>query len=158
ALWNALPAPDKGRPDAARAGCMAMRDWVLGLRKKLAWKFANLRVPPGFSDGGQCFVLWKDRQYASHRRLLNPDTLEVGGVPQSRTIPARRNGGRTRPQQTVTDPVDSDLFVPQDETARSPYLAAFNRFCRVFPDAFYISERGRMFVDDPGDKGRLLTA
>ena len=63
-----------------------------------------------------------------------------------------------QPEQTVTDPVDPDLFVPQDEAARAPYLAAFNRFCSVFPDAFYISERGRMFVDDPGDKGRLLTA
>src|SRR5262249_24334913 len=37
AMWNALPAPDKAHPDTARAGCVAMRDWVLGLRKKVAW-------------------------------------------------------------------------------------------------------------------------
>ena len=37
-------------------------------------------------------------------------------------------------------------------------MESFNKFCSVIPDAFYISERGRMFVDDPGDQGRLLTA
>ena len=158
-LWNALPAPDKSgpkdqNPEAVRAGCVAMRDWVLGMRKKVAWKFPNLRVPRGFSDGGQCFVLWKDNQYASHRRMLNPATLQVGGVPHTHVIPARRN----QPEKTATEDVDPDLFVPQDEAARAPYLAAFDRFCSVFPDAFYIAERGRMFVDDPGDKGRLLTA
>ena len=156
--WNALSAPDKGHPDAVRAGCEAMRDWVLGLRKKVAWKFSNLRVPNGFSDGGQCFVLWKDRQYASHRRIFCPDALQVGGIPHSHAVPARRKNGQTPPVQTVTDTPDTDLFVPQEEAARAPYLAAFNKFCSVFPDAFYISERGRMFVDDPGDKGRLLTA
>ena len=158
AKWNALPAPDKAHPEVARAGCVAMRDWAAALRKKTAWKFNNLPVPRGFSNGGQCFVLWKDRQYASHRRMLNPGMLQVGGVPPTHTIPGRRNGGKRQPDQTVTDPVDADIFVPQDEAARAPYLASFNKFCSVFPDAFYIAERGRMFVDDPGDKGRLLTA
>ena len=160
--WNALPAPDKSQDNAngdmVRAGCVAMRDWTLGMRKKVAWKFANLRVPRGFSNGGQCFVLWKDRQYASHRRQLDPGTLQPGGVPASHVIPARRFGPKPQPEKTVTDPVDPELFVPQDETARAPYVASFERFCNVFPDAFYIAERGRMFVDDPGDKGRLLTA
>ena len=164
--WNALPGAngtnktdrtdrtDKAQPDAVREGCVALRDWVLGLRKKVAWKFSNLRVPGGFSDGGQCFVLWKDDQYASHRRMLYPNALQVGGVPSVHTIPARRN----RPARTMTDPVDPDLAVPEDEAERASYLASFDWFCNVFPDAFYISERGRMFVDDPGDKGRLLTA
>lgn len=157
AMWRALPAPDKAHPDVARAGCVAMRDWTQGLRKKLAWKFNNLRVPREFSNGGQCFVLWKDKQYASHRRLLNPDTLQIGGVPQTIASPARRNG-RRQSEQTTSNRVDADLFVPQDEAARAPYLASFKQFCDVFPDAFYIAERGRMFVDDPGDQGRLLTA
>lgn len=157
AMWNALPKPEKGQPDAARAGCVEMRDWVTALRKKVAWRFPNLRVPSGFSEGGQCFVLWKDRMYATHRRLLNPEALQIGGMPGTRTVPARGNRRRSQPQQTA-DAVDPDLFVPQDEAARAPYLAAFERFCSVYPDAFYIAERGRMFVDDPGDKGRLLTA
>ena len=158
AQWNKLPVPTKASPDAAGAGCIALRDWVTDLRKKTAWKFANLRVPNGFSVGGQCFVLWKDREYASHRRMLDPGKLQIGGVPPSHTVMGRRNAKGERTQQTVTDTVDPELTVPQDETARAPYLAAFNRFCNVFPDAFYIAERGRMFVDDAGDKGRLLTA
>lgn len=158
AMWNALPVPDKEHSDAVRSGCAAMRDWVTALRKKVACKFDNLKVPGGFSTGGQCFVLWKDREYASHRRTLNPAALQVGGVPATRVIPARRRGSRTEPEKTITEPADSDLAVPEDAAARAPYLAAFERFCSVFPDAFYISERGRMFVDDPGDKGRLLTA
>ena len=30
--------------------------------------------------------------------------------------------------------------------------------CSVFPDRFYVSERGRFFPDDSQDKGRLLSA
>ena len=158
ARWNALPAPKNANADAAREGCEALRDWTSAMRKKVAWHFENLRVPRGFSNGGQCFVLWKDRQYASHRRMAYPDTLQIDGVPRSKVIPARRRNGQTQPEKTITDPVDADLFVPLDASVRKPYLESFDRFCSVFPDAFYISERGRMFVDDPGDKGRLLTA
>ncbi len=157
-VWNGLPAPERGHPDTAREGCVALRDWTIGMRKRLAWKFANLPVPGGFSDGGQCFVLWKDNQYASHRRQLYPNALQPGGTPPTTVIPSRKFGNRTRPERKITAQVDSDLYVPQDETAKAPYLESFNRFCNVFPDAFYIAERGRMFVDDPGDKGRLLTA
>ena len=51
---------------------------------------------------------------------------------------------------------DADLIVPAAQRAR--YEAAFSRFASVFPDAFYISERGRYFPDDSEDKGRLLSA
>jgi hypothetical protein len=158
AMWNALPAPDKARPDVAHAGCVAMRDWVLALRQKLAWRFNSLRVPRGFSQGGQCFVLWKDRQYASHRRLLDPENLQVAGVPRQRVVTGRRRRGMVRPEQAISDPVDPDLFVPKEAAARAPYVAAFTRFCSVFPDAFYIAERGLMFDDYSVDQHRLLSA
>jgi mono/diheme cytochrome c family protein len=158
AQWNALPIPRITDPDIARPGCVAMRDWVVGLRKKVAWKFDNLRVPRGFSTGGQCFVLWKDRAYASHRRKFYTDNLQIGGVPKTRVIRGRRDENGERQERTVTDPVDPDLFVPEDEAGKAACMTSFTRFCDVFPDAFYIAERGRMFVDDPGDKGRLLTA
>ena len=158
AQWKALPVPNQADNATVEAGCVALRDWVLSTRKKVAWKFSNLRVPRGFSSGGQCFVLWKDRQYAAHRRMLYPDALQIGGVPAKQVISARRKNGQMVPEQTIIAPVDPELFVPQEEAARAPYLDSFNRFCEVFPDAFYIAERGRMFVDDPGDKGRLLTA
>ncbi|MEP6755421.1 MAG: DUF1592 domain-containing protein [Chthonomonadales bacterium] len=152
--WNALPKQGPGVDDSVRVKCNALRDWTAATRKKVAWHFDNLKVPGGFSNGGQVFVLWKDREYASHRRSLSPSTLQIGGVPPTKTIPARRN----MPAKTVTDPADADLAVPTDEAERAPYIKSFEKFCSVFPDAFYIAERGRMFVDDPGDKGRLLTA
>jgi len=51
---------------------------------------------------------------------------------------------------------DPDLVVPR--AAREKYEAAFARFASVFPDGFYVSERGRYFPDDSQDKGRLLSA
>ena len=46
--------------------------------------------------------------------------------------------------------------MPAHERAR--YEAAFARFSAVFPDAFYVSERGRYFPDNTRDKGRHLSA
>jgi mono/diheme cytochrome c family protein len=157
-LWNALPAPQSEHSDAPRGGCEAMRDWVQALRGKVACRFVNIRVPQGFSPGGQCFVLWKDRQYATHRRLLDPSALQIGGVPQPRQAEFRRRRGRMQQDPTPAAPVDPELFVPKEEAARAPYIASFNRFCSVFPDSFYIAERGRMFEDGSGDKGRFLSA
>jgi hypothetical protein len=56
---------------------------------------------------------------------------------------------------------DEHLFVPSAE--RAQYEAAFARFAAIFPDAFYIKERGRTFVDPEEEKangnvGRLLSA
>ena len=51
---------------------------------------------------------------------------------------------------------DKDLVVPAAGRAR--YEASFARFASVFPDAFYVSERGRYFPDDSDDKGRFLSA
>ena len=51
---------------------------------------------------------------------------------------------------------DPDLVVPAGERKR--YEASFERFASVFPDDFYVSERGRYFPDDSEDKGRLLSA
>ena len=158
-LWRGLPSPGPAGEAEVRRACTAMRDTVNDLRKKLAWKFDNLRLP-GFSPGGQCFVMWKNRRYATHRRSLNPDALQIGGVPKPRTVtPTRGNGGASKdPPRVVVDPPDPDLYAPAGEAERGLYVAAFRRFCDVFPDAFYIAERGRMFLDDPNDRGRLLSA
>ena len=53
------------------------------------------------------------------------------------------------------------LGLPEDPAQRARHEAAYARFCSVFPDAFYISERGRDYVGKPKDeqeKGRLLSA
>src|SRR5262249_41969235 len=51
---------------------------------------------------------------------------------------------------------DPDLQVPAGQRER--YEAAFERFAAVFPDAFYVSERGRYFPDNTRDTGRHLSA
>ena len=48
------------------------------------------------------------------------------------------------------------MLVPAGQRER--YEASFARFASVFPDAFYIRERGRYYPDDSEDKGRLLSA
>jgi cytochrome c553 len=157
-LWNALPAPDPAKPEIAREGCVAMRDWVGALRPKVASKFDNLQLP-GFSPGGQWNLLWKDRQYAANRRTLNPAPLQIDGQPKPVGVDPRPGRG---PKKDAKEPQlmekDPNLFVPADEAARAPYLASFQKFCSVFPDAFYIPDRGRMEFYDPNDRGRLLSA
>lgn len=51
---------------------------------------------------------------------------------------------------------DPELLIPAGQ--RAAYEASFARFANVFPDAFYIRERGRFYPDDSEDKGRLLSA
>ncbi len=56
---------------------------------------------------------------------------------------------------------DPDLLVPADPAARAKYEAAFARFADVFPDAFYITERARVYLDAEKEQklaGRLLSA
>ncbi len=56
---------------------------------------------------------------------------------------------------------DPDLIVPADPAERALYEAAFARFADVFPDAFYITERARVYLDaekEQENAGRLLSA
>jgi hypothetical protein len=76
----------------------------------------------------------------------------------------RRRGKDRRDEDDAVEskPVatDPELTVPADEAERARHVAAFELFCRVFPDAFYIRERGRVFLErrDEQEKGRLLSA
>ena len=47
-------------------------------------------------------------------------------------------------------------IVPAGQRART--RAAFAKFSSIFPDTFYVRERGRFYPDDSEDKGRLLSA
>ena len=62
--------------------------------------------------------------------------------------------GRTTPVKNK--PGDPDLVVPAGQRER--YEAAFAKFCAVFPDAFYVEERGRNYLDKTKDRGRYLSA
>lgn len=152
--FKGLPA-DPAKADSVRVLCETTRDWANRLRRKIAWRFSNIKVPNEFSTGSQTNILWKDRQYATHRRKFNPAPLQLDGVPKTRVIPARDD----RPERTETEEVDPGLFAPLDETARAPYIKSFELFCDTFPDAFYIDERGLMEFDQIWlREGRLLTA
>ncbi|HMB78800.1 MAG TPA: DUF1587 domain-containing protein, partial [Vicinamibacterales bacterium] len=124
--WRSLPPPaDHQEPNGLRAASESMRDLVTGLRPRVAMSFDNLPAR-GIASGSQSLVLWKDRQYADHRTTYPGHALEA--------------------DMSAYAPSDPLLLVPSTEDARARYEDAFTRFCALFPDRFYVSERGRMFL------------
>jgi Protein of unknown function (DUF1592)/Protein of unknown function (DUF1588)/Protein of unknown function (DUF1587)/Protein of unknown function (DUF1585)/Protein of unknown function (DUF1595) len=113
-----------------------MRDYVVRLRKKIELKHTELSVK-GIGEDTQPFLMWRNKQYASGRLSFDLAALQVQGDASDRAA-------------------DPDLVVPPGQRAR--YEAAFARFASVFPDAFYVSERGRYFPDNTRDVGRHLSA
>ena len=165
-MWRELPAPRGKQPDLARDGAERMRDFVLQLRQKLEPRFPNLEAK-GIPRGGtsQPGLMWKNRQYATHRMAYDRAVLQVEGEWK----PAPRGSASNKPtgEADIVDEegadvarrryqADPDLHVPAGQRAR--YEAAFARFAAVFPDAFYVSERGRNYLDKTTDRGRFLSA
>jgi hypothetical protein len=144
-LWRALPVPgpDGVEPAAVRAGCEQMRDFVVALRQRLTPEVRNLTIP-GMQNGAQPLVLWKNREFAANRMRYCGGGLDVGpaGLAQgSPAVPA--------------------LVAPTEESEIAAFEAAFGRFCATFPDAFFVSERARVYLDPRKEKentGRLLSA
>src|SRR5579885_1526905 len=161
-MWNALPAPGGETSAAVHAQCVAMRDFVRKIRRDTAMQFAAPRVR-GLPPGSQPLLSWKNLQFATHRRESDPadlrnDTDPPPVIPNIPRYPGLHQEAAPRwaALSAKARAGDTDLIVPAAERAR--YQAAFARFASVFPDAFYISERGRYFPDDSEDKGRLLSA
>lgn len=152
-MWNALPN-DPNQREVIKAGCQRMSDFVGRVRSKIRPKFDDLYIE-GNHKGSQPFVLWKNRQYARYRRSLNRDVLR-----ELADESAEKPPGETSKTPAEADNVD--LMVPADPKQRSRYETALEQFCSVFPDAFYISERGRDYVKESakkdGERGRLLSA
>jgi hypothetical protein len=162
AMWRVLPAPGAHDPDLVRAKCVEMRNFVVRIRKHTAMQFASPAVP-GILATSQPLMNWKLRAFASHRRDFDRHTLRneddpppvvppVPGFPKLDEEAAPRAAALALRARAG----DLDLVVPRGQRAR--YEAAFAKFSSVFPDAFYISERGRYYPDDSEDKGRLLSA
>lgn len=158
-MWRQLPDSDDAE---LRAKCEAMRNFVVRIRKDTAMQYWS-PVVKGLFPTSQPLMNWKLRQYAAHRRDFDPKSLRNEGDPPP-VVPAIPKfadlGGEAAvrwaalvDQSRGTDP---DLVVPRGQRAR--YEKAFAQFANVFPDAFYIKERGRFFPDDSEDKGRLLSA
>ncbi|HEX6740141.1 MAG TPA: DUF1587 domain-containing protein, partial [Vicinamibacteria bacterium] len=162
AQWRELPGPAGDRAQVP-AACGRMRDFVVALRKKTALRHAELEVK-GIRRTAQPFLMWRNRQYASHRSSYDPGVLQVEGETRAaaEAPPAKEpaandaaEGEKAMAPRRPAEP-DPDLHVPAGQ--RPLYEAAFARFAAVFPDAFYVSERGRYFPDDTRDKGRHLSA
>jgi len=159
ARFRALPAPSRGQTQLAHEGCIALRDSVLALRRKLVPLVPNLSAPE-VNPGSQSFVLWKNRQMAANRRRLDPGLLQIDGRIPEPTRPGEgiRASKKKNPKPAAPDP---DLTVPSDPARRAAIESDFARFCSIFPDAFFISERARVFLEPGEDKAnvrRLLSA
>ncbi len=162
-MWNALPTPgEPGADSTVRTGGAEMRDFVVEIRRDTARLFLAPKVN-GLSPWSQPLINWKFAQFASHRRDFDPTALRLESdpapeLPEIPTYPGlgREVGYRARALQLHARADNMDLIVPAGQMTR--YETAFAEFSNVFPDVFYVSERGRFFPDDSNDKGRFLSA
>jgi hypothetical protein len=169
-MWRALPAPSGNQPNLARDGVAEMRDFVVRMRKDTSLKFASPKVK-GLNPATQPLMNWKNRAYATHRRDFDREALRVAGEPppiapivpvgKGGLVGAGANGEDVNAQRAIAAQYESrmdnpDLDVPAGQ--RATYEAAFAKFSAIFPDTFYVRERGRFYPDDSEDKGRLLSA
>ena len=157
-----MPAPGAGSAADVRAQAERMRDFVVKIRRRTSPQFAA-PVVKGLSPWSQPLINWKYAQFASHRRKFDPQALrmESDPPPELPDIPdypglGREAAPRWAALMAHARAGDPDLVVPDGQLER--YEKAFAEFASVFPDEFYISERGRFFPDDSADKGRFLSA
>ena len=168
AMWRQLPVPNANEPALAHEGCVRMRDFVTKIRKHTA-RLMFPPTPPGRAGfgGGIAFSMWKNRLVAATHRDFDPAALRVEGEPPpgelvvtkgptfgSGEVAALKVAVAAYIQERQSDP---DLVVPAGQRPR--YEAAFRRFSSVFPDRFYLRERGRFYpVEVSTDVGRYLSA
>jgi mono/diheme cytochrome c family protein len=160
AMWRARPETDAD--GVLREKCVEMRDFVVRIRNHTSMQFAA-PVVRGLSPTSQPLMNWKLRQFAAHRRDSDPKALrnDTDPAPEVPVIPkypglGQESAFRWAALMAKSRAGDQDLAVPAAERQR--YEDAFERLAQVFPDGFYIKERGRYFPDDSEDKGRLLSA
>jgi mono/diheme cytochrome c family protein len=161
-MWRELPPPGAVQPAALRARCVEMRDFVRRIRLHTSMQFAS-PIVAGLPAGSQPLLNWKLRNFNLNRRRFDPEALRNDTDPPPGPIEIPRYPGLHRDAaprwaalMAKARAGDPDLVVPAAERAR--YEASFARFASVFPDVFYVSERGRYFPDDSEDKGRFLSA
>ena len=167
-LWRELPSPKPGQPTLARPGALALRDYVLRVRALIAKHYSSPLVQ-GLSATSQPLMNWKLNQFARHRRDYDRTALLEEGQPLPEIPAAPKRGQFFIPANfdVVARQAAAKLITARREDPepirfpagqRPRYEAAFARFANLFPDAFYISERGRFFPDLTQDTGRLLSA
>jgi cytochrome c553 len=145
AMWQEISALDASQEQKASDGCQRMREFIQTLRQQLKPEVKNLSIR-GIAAGSQPFVLWKDQEMALNHRRYNRQALKLQSDSEEGIAP-------------LTNAVERALLIPPDKTAAERYERELEHFCRIFPDAFYVPERGLVFLkEDKESKGRLLSA
>jgi hypothetical protein len=142
-MWQDLPPPSDNAKDAARAGCVKMRDVVVRLRKQFKADVGKLNVR-GISPGTQPFVLWRDRQVASKRRTYAGNSLD--------------DLDKVIAEVKSIDPALVKLLEAKDGVDSVKLRKTLERFCGVFPDAFIVTDREAFFAPKAAGKDRPLSA
>ncbi len=150
----AAPAADAAQAD----GTAAAGPGRAGRRGR-----GGFRPPRGLPPASQPLLTWKYTQFNTHRRDYDPGALRLDTDPPQAPPEIPKLAGlhqeasvRWAAVMKTAQLADPDLVIPAAK--RAEYEDSFARFANVFPDAFYIAERGRYFPDDSEDKGRLLSA
>ena len=123
----------------------------------------GFRGPRGLPAASQPLLTWKYTQFNTHRRDFDPGALRLDTDPPQAPVEVPRFAGlhqeaapRWAAVMKNAQIADPDLVIPAAK--RAEYEESFKRFAKVFPDAFYIKERGKFFPDNSSEIGRLLSA
>ena len=145
ALWQALPEPmaDGGTKPSIEA-LVPLVDYVSAARQIIQFDIPHVRSK-GIHNGAQAFVMWRNRQKAAHRMKVDLDRLAALSADDRQWL------GLSSAQAPAS------TLLSEDEKESVIF------FGRLFPDRFYVAERGREFLDpdanrEKAERGRLLSA
>ncbi len=142
--WQSILELEYNNEEEIREAFAGMAQWAETTREKLAVE-VDFPKAPRIHSGSQTMVLWRNRRQAASRRSLNEAALI-----------------RIESNEELQPNMDPNLVLIGEASEQEEQLAAFRHFCSVIPYQFYISERGREFLqrDEPskGERGRLLSA
>jgi hypothetical protein len=161
-MWNALPQPGSGNGGELTVKTQAMENFVTRIRAHTAMQFAA-PIVKGLPGQSEPLHNWRLQEYADNHTKSDPADLRADNVreaapPRIPKYPPLHEDASPRWAAISANARygDADLVYPAAQKAK--YEKAFARFASVFPDTFYVTERGRYWPDQSTDNGRLLSA
>lgn len=143
AMWRSMPRGNSAEKiESAKTNCDRMVRFITALRESLVSDIPNMSAPE-VHNGSQPFVLWKNRQFVKNRRRYTGEPVPANGF------------------EFAAKSDEAVAMAITDDVSRSEYDLALDRFCALFPDAFFVSERARVYLDQKKEKkltGRFLSA
>jgi len=94
------------------------------------------------------------RRKDGHVQAPTADVVKRGGLSLAPALVTRNRPATTRMAAARKHGDDPDLIVPDDPVECARYEAAFARFADIFPDAFYITERARVYLNAEKEQKR----